>query len=92
MKRFKVVCIGYEKPSKEKIEELLKFEESWLERENLGRKILIHPGVCIKETYVYNQSVLDDLAKNKYAEYNLSGADLDTKYNFNARFDYSIAI
>ena len=92
MKRFKVVCIGYENPSKEKIEELLKFEESWLEREKLGRKILIHPGVCIKETDVYNQSVLDDLAKNKYAEYNLSGADLDTKYNFNARFDYSIVI
>ena len=31
MKRFKVVCIGYEKPSKEKIKELLRFEESWLE-------------------------------------------------------------
>lgn len=92
MKRFKVVCIGYENPSREKIEELLKFEESWLERENLGRKILIHPGVCIKETDVYNQTVLDNLVKKKYVEYNLSGSDLNTKYNFNSRFDYSITI
>ena len=92
MKRFKVVCIGYENPSREKIEELLKFEESWLERENFGRKILIHPGVCINETDVYNQTVLDDLVKKKYAEYNLSGSDLDTKYNFNSRFEYNITI
>lgn len=92
MKRFKVICIGYENPSKEKIEELLKFEESWIEREKLGRKILVHPGVCIKETDIYNQSVIDDLIKKRYVEYTISGADLDTKYNFNARYDYSILI
>ena len=92
MKRFKVICIGYEKPSKEKVQELLRFEECWLKRENLGQKILIHPGVCIKETDVYNKSVLDDLEKKKFVEYNLSSADLDTKYNFNARFDYNITI
>ena len=30
MKRFKVVCIGYKEPSKEKIKDLLKFEENYL--------------------------------------------------------------
>lgn len=92
MKRFKVVCIGYENPSREKIKELLRFEESWLERENLGRKILIYPGIGIGETDMYNQSVLDDLKKKKYAVYYISVADLDTKYNLNARFDYNITI
>ena len=44
MKRFKVICIGYKEPSKEKIKDLLKFEENYLGNK---RKVCIHPGVCI---------------------------------------------
>ena len=39
MKRFKVVCIGYKELSKEKIKDLLKFEESYLGNK---RKVCIH--------------------------------------------------
>lgn len=46
MKRFKVVCIGYKEPSKEKIKDFLKFEESYLGNK---RKVCIHPGICITE-------------------------------------------
>ena len=58
MKRFKVICIGYKEPSKEKIKDLLKFEENYLGNK---RKVCIHPGVCITETENYNKSVLDKL-------------------------------
>ena len=89
MKRFKVVCIGYKEPSKEKIKDLLKFEENYLGNK---RKVCIHPGVCITETENYNESVLDELETQGYEEYNLDGSDLDTKYDFNARHDFVIRI
>lgn len=90
MKRYNVICIGYKEPDIEKIRELVKFEDSWLEQEKAGRKILIHPGICIRETENYNRSVLAKLGK--YNEYNLDAAELGTKYDFNARFEYKIAI
>ena len=89
MKRFKVICIGYKEPSKEKIKDLLEFEENYLGNK---RKVCIHPGVCIAETENYNKSVLDELETQGYEEYNLDGSDLDTKYDFNARHDFVITI
>ena len=72
MKRFKVICIGYKEPSKEKIKDLLKFEENYLGNK---RKVCIHPGVCITETENYNKSVLDELETQGYEEYNLDDYD-----------------
>lgn len=88
-----VICLGYENPSREKVEELLKFEKEWLEREYpKNRKIVIHPGICIQETEVYNQSILDELERKDYIEYNLDARDLDTKYNFNSRCVFKISV
>ena len=92
MKRYKVVCIGYKNPDVEKVKELVAFEDFWLESRKLGRRILIHPGVCIRETENYNEGVLNELEKKKYNEYNLSGHDLGTIYDFNARHEFNITI
>ena len=92
MKRFTVVCIGYKNPDIDKIRELLYSEELWLESQKLGRKIIIHPGICLKRTENYNPDILRFYEEKKYVEYNLSAADLNTKYNCNAKHEYKMCI
>jgi hypothetical protein len=93
MKKYNVICIGYKNPSKNAIIKLLEIEKNWLENfENDSRKILIHPGICIKETDVYNSNVLNEYSRKKYTEYNLDASELETKYDFNALYEFKIAM